>query len=130
MHAWSAEDTTLTNIDETVATGRPGIPKHPLVVLKQSVIRGRIFFVLEVDKQEPADKLHLQIIDPDSDKLVYETDADEKGAFSLPNLEVGKYKFLVGRLILELRVEELTTYPGKHRLIPKTILIFMSRDLK
>jgi hypothetical protein len=104
--------------------------KHPLVVLKQTRIDGRVFFLPEEGEgdAEPSAKLDVAVYERDGGKALHKTATSDDGRFSLPNLDVGIYQLRIGGLTLELNVEGKLD-AGK-RPIPKTLLIFMPRLLE
>jgi hypothetical protein len=110
-------------------TGRLGAKPH-LVVMKQDEIRGKVFFLAEEnEKEQPADELKVEVWTPDSTNLIQSTMTDTNGAYKLPSLQVGRYRMVIGKLDLELRVEDpLKITPGT-RTIPKTIIVLIPRSL-
>ena len=104
------------------------------MVLKQSSIKGRVFFLTDNENTERQDVIaagiSIRILTKSGGKKLHETKADDQGQFTLPNLDVGTYQMVVGRLYLELNVQEQPDVAtGRKSLIPKTILIFMPQDL-
>jgi len=110
-------------------TGRLGAKPH-LVVMKQDEIRGKVYFLAEENEKEaPAPDMKIEIWTPDSSKLIQSTMTDTNGAYKLPSLDVGPYRMIIGKLNLELRVQDpLKITPGT-RTIPKTIIVLIPRSL-
>lgn len=104
--------------------------RHPLVVLKQTRIDGKVFFLPEEGEgqAEPARQTPVEIRDRDGGKVLHNTSTASDGTFSLPNLDVGVYQIRIGGLTLELSVEAKKE-TGK-KALPKTLLIFMPRQLE
>lgn len=111
-------------------TGETVLHRRPLVVLRQSSISGRVFLLSQDAKDSVAEQLKIQIRDRTEQKLLFETRTDKEGRFALPNLDVGKYGLIIGRLKLVLEVREPLTGPTSARRIPKTIIVFIPEALK
>lgn len=111
--------------DESATTKR-----HPLVVLKQTRIDGKVFFLPEEGEgeTEAARGMPVEIRERDGGKVLHNTATAADGTFSLPNLDVGVYQIRIGGLTLELSVEAKTETSKK--VLPKTLLIFMPRQLE
>ena len=133
LDARAKEDTSSSTNDAIEALMPPAPRRRPLVVLKQTTIKGRVFLLTEKDgeaEETAAANLPIEVCLPGEDEPIYKVQTDNKGFFSLPNLDMGKYELKVGRLILELRVEEPQEGPTYARRIPKTILVFMPAGLR
>ena len=109
------------------STNAPG--RRPLVVLKQTAIHGRVFFLNDEDEQSLAKDMNVEIGKPKEAKVICRTRTGNDGTFVLPSLDVGAYEMKAGRLIVELKVEEPDETSGRTRL-PKTILIIMPAGMK
>jgi hypothetical protein len=120
---------------EASAPAKPAQPgvvrkRHPLVVLRQSQIGGRVFFLPDEDEgvTSAAAKLDVSVYTRDGSKLLHKTVTGDDGTFVLPDLDVGVYQLHVGALALELGVEGRTN--ADERPIPKTLLVYMPKDLE
>jgi hypothetical protein len=108
---------------------KPGQKKLPMVVMKQDRIDGRVFLLAEGKKEEPTvANLKVELRSADGSKLIHETKTGAKGEFALPNIAVAPYALIVGRLHLELQVQEAAVANGS-RAIPKQIMIFLPHEL-
>ena len=104
--------------------------RPPLVVMKQADIRGRVFLLTEADKPpQPAPNIKIAVQTYDDGKLLRETASDDEGRYSLPSLDVGRYTLMVGTLKLELQVKDPDQVPAGSQTIPKTLLVFIPRDV-
>lgn len=104
--------------------------RHPLVVLKQSQIRGKVLFLPDAGEGPavPARQLDVTVTERDGSKVLHKTLTQDDGSFALPDLEVGLFRIKVGRLVLELSVEAQPETSAKP--LPKTLLIYMPRELE
>jgi len=129
-----AEDGASSSTNDAIEALMPPAPRRrPLVVLKQTTIKGRVFLLTEKDgeaKETAAAKLPIEVCLSGETEPICRTQTEKDGVFSLPNLGVGKYMLKVGRLKLELLVQEPLEGPTYARRIPKTILIFLPEALK
>lgn len=120
------------DVVEPVKSVRSGAaPKrHPLVVLKQTEINGRVFFLPDEGEGDAlaARQLEVTVHDRDGDKLLHKTVTRDDGTFTLPDLEVGIYQIRLGGLVLELNV--LARSETIKKSIPKSLLVFMPRELE
>ena len=103
--------------------------RRPLVILKQTVIHGRVFLIKEDDKQAYADNMKVEVQTLDGKKSVHKTKTNDDGSFALPSLSVGRYRLDVGRLRLELNVQDADRAVGQIQL-PKTLLIFIPEEMR
>jgi hypothetical protein len=110
----------------TNATAKPG--RRPLVVLKQTAIHGRVLLIMAEEELAVASDLPVQVLKQKDDEAIHKTVTDKDGTFTLPSLDVGMYRIMTGRLIMDLRVEDPANSKGK-TLVPKTILIVMPEAL-
>jgi len=116
---------------EGSANGGAAPVRRPLVVLKQAAIRGRVIFLADDDKEEtPAAGLNVEVWTANAKERLYRTETDRTGRCTLPALDVGKYRLMIGMLILVLKVEDPDPISALREKIPKTILVFMPRQLE
>ena len=109
---------------------KPAPKRRPLVVMKQAEIKGRVFYLAEDDEKEAAAaNLQIRLWTLDGKDLLYETSTDKNGKYTFPDLDVGRYKFGVGRLVMELKVVLADDADPNAAKIPKTILVFIPRSL-
>lgn len=114
------------NGDEVRPVGRT-----PLVVLKQVEIQGQVFFIADKDgKQVAADKINIQVNSIDTHKKLFRTTTDAEGKYTLPNFDLGKYQFLVGRLKLVLEITEPQKAGERVKRISKKIIVFIPEEMK
>lgn len=112
--------------DEVKPVGRT-----PLVVLKQVEIQGQVFFIADKDgKQVPAEKIDIQVNSIDTHKKLFKTTTDADGKYTLPNFDLGKYQFLVGRLKLVLEITEPQKAGERVKRISKKIIVFIPEEMK
>ncbi len=111
----------------------PDKPKgrKPVVVLKQAAIEGQVLLMAEKDgHQVPAEDVEIQVRNIDTRASLFKTTTDENGKYTLPNFDIGKYQFIVGRLKLELEIIEAQK-PGKRiTRISKKIIIFIPEGMR
>jgi len=135
--AWTclncAAQTAGTNTAALSPAGEEQTGRRPLVVLKQSSIKGRVFFLVDNEDEDSsglvASQVSIRILSKSGGATLHETKADDQGQFTLPNLDVGTYQMVIGRLRLELSVREQTETLGSAKILPKTILIYMPKNL-
>lgn len=110
--------------------GHSSTGRRPMVVMKQEVIKGRVFFVSEDEsEQQPASGLRIELRALGEDEVIATTVTDIEGRYKLENLDVGEYDLSVGLLRMELRVRDPLENPEELQRLPKTILIFIPRTL-
>ncbi|MBA4386569.1 MAG: hypothetical protein C0404_01230 [Verrucomicrobia bacterium] len=118
-------------------TNKTASASRPLVVMKQAEIAGKVFFLQE-DEEGNSGKsplktkkgIKIKVLSQDQSTTIFKTETDENGSYTLPNLDVGKFKLLVGRLLLDLRVEDAQDNPKKMKELAKTLHIFIPEALK
>ncbi len=105
--------------------------RSPLVVLKQVEIQGQVFLIADKDgKQLPAKKVKIQVNSIDTKKNLFKTTTDDTGKYKLPNFDIGRYQFYVGRLKLELEITK-PQKPGKRvKRISKKVIVFIPESMK
>ena len=105
--------------------------RKPLVVLKQAAIEGQVLLLAEKDGQQvPAEDVEIQVRNIDTRASLFKTTTDKNGKYTLPNFDIGKYQFIVGRLKLELEIIEAQK-PGKRiTRISKKIIIFIPQGMR
>jgi hypothetical protein len=108
---------------------------RPLVVMKQSEICGRVFFIQEeTEKGKPATVVRpgvkIELRTADQDIVLHKTATDESGCFTLPNLDVGAYRLVVARLTMNLRVEDPPTASEGIKQMSKTIVVFIPGEIR
>ena len=113
--------------DPPATTNAPG--RRPLVVIKQTAIHGRVFFLNDDDEQSLGKDVKVEIRKSKESKVLCQTRTADDGTFVLPSLDVGLYEMKAGKLTVELKVEDPQETPGLTRL-PKTILIIMPAAMK
>lgn len=118
---------------DSVEPARPGAgtqKRHPLVVLKQTEIHGRVFFLSEEGEGDavPARQLPVAVFDHGGRKEVHKTVTDDDGFFSLPDMDVGVYQIRIGGLTLDLSVE--VNSGSAEKTIPKQLLVYMPKALE
>lgn len=120
------------DVSEPVKSSEPAAApkKHPLVVLKQTEIRGRVFFLPEEGEGQAvaSRQLQVEVRERGGGKLLHKTTTGDDGTFTLPDLDVGVYEIRIGGLVLELSVQMRSE--GDKKPIPKTLLVFMPRELE
>lgn len=105
--------------------------RRPLVVLKQTEIEGRVFFIgVGKKRDEVAVKLKVNVQREDNDEVIFKTRTDKAGRYTLPNMETGKYRLNVGKLKLDLEVMEPEQGSNPSKSIPKKLLVFIPRELR
>lgn len=125
----NATDELAPEADSTREESVPG--RRPLVVLKQTEIAGKVFFLDESEVEDDRAKgVRIEVRTLDAGDLLFGTVTDEKGTYTLPNFDVGTYRLVVGGLILELLIEEPDQPGVRKRRIPKTILVFIPKELR
>lgn len=104
----------------------------PLVVLKQSSIKGKVFLLSEEGKDVKGSEISIEVRKKGETDVLYKTTTDGEGSFALPNMDVGSYSLKIGRLSIELRVEEFVVEDGAKatRKIPKTVLVYIPEDMR
>ncbi|OGV66986.1 MAG: hypothetical protein A2498_09350 [Lentisphaerae bacterium RIFOXYC12_FULL_60_16] len=101
-----------------------------LVVMKQTEIRGQVFLIQEGEKKVvSADNVAIEVLHPARQGRILQTHTDTAGHFTLPNLEVGDYLLHVGKLNLELRVEDPQLAQVGVQQVPKSIILFLPESL-
>jgi hypothetical protein len=110
---------------------KPKKGRSPLVVLKQVEIQGQVFLIADKDgKQLPATDVKIQVNSVDTKKNLYKTVTDKAGKYTLPNFDIGKYQFLVGRLKLALEITEPQKPGERVTRISKKIIVFIPESMK
>jgi hypothetical protein len=106
--------------------------RDPLVVLKQSYIKGKVFLLAEEDKDVRGSDIQIEVTRKNEEQVLFKTVTEETGDFGLPNLDVGSYSLRIGRLRIELRVESPQETDGEKttRKIPKTVLVYIPEDMR
>ena len=104
--------------------------RKPLVVMKQTEIKGRVFLIGDKGEEAvPAPDILIEVRLKTEEKLLHRTTTDRQGNYTLPSLAVDLYAFKVGLLNLELRVESPEKeFEGK-KPIPKMIFVFLPQEL-
>lgn len=119
-------------VSGTDTPSRPGVAqkRHPLVVQKQAEISGRVFFLPDEGEGSSvaAKQLEISVHNRDGSKVLHKTITDDDGQFVLPDLGEGIYQIRLGGLILDLHV--LARANDGKKSIPKSLLVFMPRDLE
>ena len=122
--------TSAIPAEEDPKTKEEAPKRRPLVVMKQTQITGKVFFLAEEEnEEEAAAELRIEVWTLDGKKRLYKTTTDKAGAYILPSLEVARYRLILGRLQLELKVEEPASTEEESLKIPKIILVFIPRAL-
>ena len=113
---------------------REAVSARPLVVMKQTEISGQIYFLRENPEKgragvEVKQAIKIELHKPNQDNVACATVTDAKGHFVLPNLDVGTYHMIVGRLEVDLKVVEPQASSDKAKPLPKTIVIFIPTEV-
>lgn len=120
------EDANIQEEEAVTAKGRV-----PLVVLKQATIEGQIFLITDKEgKQIPAKNIKVQVNSIDTEASLFKTTTDDEGKYTLPNFDVGKYQFVVGRLKLEIEVTEAQQAGKRMKRISKKIIVFIPEEMR
>jgi hypothetical protein len=105
--------------------------KHPIIVMQQEVIQGRVFLITEEEgEKQVLSHLKIQLYTSDGRKRLHKTATDKDGAFTLPNVEKGDYLLKVGLLVVDLKIENQPEKSEKKSNIPKIITIFIPKELQ
>jgi hypothetical protein len=108
-----------------------GPGRRPLVVLKQTAIRGRVFLLNEAEEGDVRGvNVKVEVWTERGGRRLVDTKTDDKGEYTLPNLETGTYELRIGRLRLDLKVMEPADRPSGSRVVPKTIVVFIPASLR
>ena len=106
------------------------VKRKPLVVMKQAEIEGKVFILTPEDEtSKGAENIFLEVRTFADDISVYKTKAEKDGSYVLPNLEIGKYRFTVGYLKLELVVENPDLLKNRDKKVSKKIIVFLPESL-
>lgn len=121
------EDASPKEDDQLVQkTKRP-----PIVVMKQSHIQGKVFFLTQEDDNDAvADNLLIELSSLDDNRVIHSTATDTNGVYTLPDLDRGNYGLNIGRLKMELIVEDPTTTSRQISTLPKNIIVFIPRAME
>ena len=78
-----------------------------LIRVMHAEIEGQVFLASEDQgiREIPAEDVSVQIRDDAGDRLIAEALTDEAGSYTLPKIDVGRYKLLIGGLRLNMSVE-------------------------
>lgn len=123
--------------DTLAETNKTGSVVRPLVVLKQAEIEGRVYFLTEdeqgKDKKDATNTkkiVKIKVLTEDQSTVLHQTQTDETGRYTIPNLDVGKYKLVVGKLIVDLLVKDRASNPDNKKELPKPLHIFIPEALR
>ena len=103
--------------------------RRPLVVLKQTRIKGRVFILSDDGSDSAARDLKVEVRTSDGEDLLFDTKTDDHGTYLLPDLDVGLYRLVMGLLEVELKVEDPGELPAHTRRVPKTIITFIPQEM-
>lgn len=121
------------DLDEPAVAGTREKQKSakPIVVLKQAAINGQVFFISDKEgEQRSAQRVKIQIEDIDTGGQLFKTVTDKDGKYVLPNFDKGRYRFIVGRLKLDLEIRE-PQEPGKRgNRLSKNIIVFIPEAMR
>lgn len=108
--------------------------RKPVVVMKQANVSGKALLLADADEKirenVAAKYLAIEVRAKDGADLIYESGTDENGEFSIPNLDVGEYQLIVGRLKIELHVKDADPEDIAKSVIPKKIIVFIPKAME
>lgn len=88
----------------------PAPPLEPVpsgLTVRQADIVGQVFLASEKpeEREKPAAKVRVQVRTMDAKEVLRETYTDKDGGYTLPKLDLGRYRLWIGSLKLILTVE-------------------------
>jgi len=120
-----AGDTTETSQGKTVSKRRP------IIVMKQEKIQGRAFIISDKEGEKQfIEGLKVQMYTTDGKKMICRTATDKDGSFTLENIRSGLFLLKIGLLVVELKVEDPLDKVSNMTSIPKTIAVFIPKELE
>ena len=117
------------NEDITVSDStRPAERDTRFLLVRHAVIRGRVFFTSERQGQpeEPASGVLIQVKVPETGEVVAKTATDKEGSYILPQVDLGIYHLMIGKLQLNMKVIAEAEEVGE---LPKVIICVLPREM-
>lgn len=99
------------------------------IVMEQATTLGKVVLLEDAESERGLlIDLNIEVWDEEKEKQLYQTRTDKAGMFKLPELDVGIYVLVVGRLNLKLRVDPRSEERREDR-SSKVVFILVPKDV-